>query len=275
MGSSGIPYYNGNRIAHNAEITSMVGEVQPIVKVYPRTIGAVLRGGGVTSKTLNLNCRTIPPVGTSRASVENFMNEWNEKYGVDTGTLTVDENDYLDCAIDTVNYDPKIINNYLTYDVNFRLGVQTEDTFDTPRQRVPSKLYEDTRGRTGLFVSGDSGKQFKIWHNMDIVRNLENRLTIELYANESSDNSIKFNGGFETIVGTCWMKASGEDQHVGWKQTVGAYIYNIMNGPLGDIGTLYLGGNEIKNCLWTKVTLEEVYPTSARYQLEFIVSLQC
>ena len=71
------------------------------------------------------------------------------------------------------------------------------------------------------------------------------------------------------------MKAAEDFQELEWRQTVGAYIYNYVNGPIGDIGTLYLGGKTISNCLFTEVRLTELWPTSARYELQFIVSLQC
>lgn len=281
--SSGIPYFCGDRLAHNAEITSMAANVQPIVKVYPRTIGAILKGGGTAKKTLTLTCRVIPPSGVSRADVEQFMHTLNENFGPRMGTLEVDNNEYLNCAINRITYDPKIVNNYLIYDIEFDLGVQLDGPLpnNVTRQLVPSKLFADTRGRPAQFIKtygeglDEVTRTFNFWHNVDIVRNLENRLTIELFDKYSKDESIKFNGGFETITAYCWMKAAGEDQEDGWRQTVGAYLYNIMNGPLGDMGTLTLGGNVISFCLFTDVKLTGVWPTSARYELTFLVSLQC
>ena len=202
--SSGIPYFCGQRLAHNAQVTSMIGNVQPVMKVYPRTIGGVLKAGGKVAKTLTLTCRTIPPSTASRGDVEQFMNTINETFGPLTGTLMVDDNEYLSCAINSISYEPIIVNNFLIYTIEFNLGVQSETT--TVRQLTPLRLYEDTRGRPGLFVSKytlddvETVKQFKIWHNMDIVRNLENRLKIELYDKNNKDNIITMEGGFEKIT---------------------------------------------------------------------------
>lgn len=283
--SLGIPYFCGYRIAHNAEITSMTANVQPIVKVFPRTIGGVLKGGGAVSKSITLTCRVIPPDGTSRAALEQFMHTFNETYGPLQGILLMDDNEFTDCSIAKITYEPKIVNNYLVFNIDFEMGVQKADeespTPLVPRQLIPSRLYADTRGRPAQFskIYGEGldevTRTFNFWHNVDIVRNLENRLTIELSDKYSKDNVIKFNGGFEMITAYCWMKAAQEYQEEGWRQTVSAYIYNIMNGPLGDIGTLYLGGNVITPCIFTDVKLMEVFPTSARYELMFMVSLQC
>lgn len=281
--SLGIPYFCGDRLAHNAEVTAMYGNVQPIVKVYPRTIGGVLKGGGTVSKTLTLTCRVIPPADTSRAALEQFMHTLNETFGPQIGTLEIDNNEFLNCAINRIDYEPKIVNNYLVYTIEFELGVQLDGPLPgpTPRQLVPSMLFADTRGRPAQFTKtyGEGldavTRTFDFWHNVDIIRNLENRLTIELFDKNSKDKSIKFNGGFETVTAYCWMKAAQEHQEEGWRQTVGAYIYNIMNGPLGDMGTLRLGGNVIDLCLFTDVKLTELWPTSARYELTFLVSLQC
>lgn len=277
--SSGIPFFCGERLAHIGKVVSMAGSIQPVMKVYPRTIGGVLKAGGVVSKTLTMECQVIPPTTATRGDVEEFMNTINEKFGPHKGILRVDDNEFLQCAINTIKYDPKVVNNFLTYTIEFNMGVQSETT--VIRQLTPSKLFADTRGRPGLFVSQHSvdgseiNREFEIWHNMDIVRDLENRLKIELYDVNSADNTIEIEGGFERITGYCWMKASGEDQEDGWRQTVGAYIYNIMNGPLGQRGVLYLGGKTINNALFTDVKLTEVFPTAARYELTFIVSLQC
>lgn len=284
--SSGIPYFCGLRLAHSAEIVAMDASVQPIVKVYPRTIGAVLKGGGVVSKTITLSCRVIPPQGTSRAALEQFMHTLNEQFGPMKGVLLVDGNEINDCAIARINYEPKIVNNYLVYTIDFEMGVQilsgeTPPEETGPRQLVPLRLLSDTRGRPAQFVktygSGldEVTRTFNFWHNVDIVRNLENRLNIELHDKYDKDQSIKFNGGFETITAYCWMTAAPQYQEDGWRQTIGAYFYNIMNGPLGDIGTLYLGGNTIETCLFTNFKMTEAHPTSARYELTFLVSLQC
>ncbi len=270
--SGGIPYFLGQSIAHNAEITDMQASVQPVIKIYPRNIGGVLKGGGVVSKTITLACRVIPPeANTTRGDVEQFMNTWNETYGIKIGTLRVDDNEYLDCGINNVTYEPDITDGFLRFTVEFALGVQSE-TLDY-RQLIPGELYDWSRGRKAWFVAG--GKTFHFWHNVDIVRNLENRLAIELYDIHNKDSTIKFNGGFETVTAYCWVVAPEDSQEDGWKQTVGAYIYNIMNGPLGEIGKFYLGGNVIENCLFTDVNLVECYPTGARYELKFLVSLQC
>lgn len=268
--SSGIPYFCGEQLAHNGRITSMVGSVQPIMKVYPRTIGGVIKAGGTNDKVITVECGIISPPDATRAQVEEMMNTLNEKFGPKVGTLLIDDNEYLNCAINTITYDTDLTDGYLKFTIDFHLGVQEDGGY---RQLTPSHLFYDSRGRVGIFQS--QGKTFHIVHNIDITRNLENRLDIEVADKNDKDKTIKFNGGFEMVTGYCWMKAAEEYQEDGWRQTVGAYIYDIMTGPLGDIGTLTIDTMTIKNCLFTSVKLLEVYPTSARYQLEFIVSLQC
>lgn len=277
--SSGVPIFNGMVMAHNARITGMSGTVQPIIKVYPRNIGAVIKCGGIVEKTMSVDCRMISPPTTSRAELEDFMNRYNEKFGPVKGTLFIDDNHYKDCAINSIKYSTDITSGYLVASVEFNLGVQTET--DAPAQLVPGKLFANINGRPGKFTVTDgegvdgTSKVFNIWHNMDITKDLENRLVMEIYDIHHKDRTIKINGGVETITAYCWMIAEKSEQEDGWLQTVGAYMYDMINGPLGSMGTLELGGKVMTNCLWTQVKLTETSPTGARYELTFVTSLQC
>ena len=266
--SSGVPYFNGDPLCHNGLITSMNASVQPIMTVYPRTIGGVLKAGGVNTKTISLDCSIITPTDATRSECEDLMNTINEKFGPATGTLVVDDNSYPNCSVNGIKYDSKIVDNFIKFSIEFRLGDQTDASI------TPLHLYEDTRGRVGSFTVEDKGT-FTLLHNVDITRDLANDLTIKIADKDDSDEVMTFSGGFETITAYCWMKAAGDQQEDGWKQTVGAYIYRIMTEVVGEMGTLSLGTSVINNCLFTDVTLNEVWPTSARYQLTFLVSLQC
>jgi hypothetical protein len=271
MKSSGIPTYNGDVIATSAVITKMSGSNSPVVKVFPRTIGCLLKQTGINSLSILLNCNLIIS-DVTRANIENYMNLLNERLVNKRSELFIDDNIYKNCIVKNISYSEKFVNNYLIYDIDFELSDQNTNV-QTTRQLVPGKLYDLNTGRKMTFTVGS--QEFDFWHNTDLVRNLEVDAYVKVYDKDLSYYYSRTVGGVEKIVCKCWVRATSEDQHDGWKQTIGAYIYNMMLGPLGKIGSLSLGGNTINYCLMTGVELEEVYPTSARYSVTFITSLQC
>lgn len=276
MGSNASIKFCGRSLAHNAEIKGMSGTSNVTMKIYPRTIGAVISPTGINKRTVSVECRAIVGGGVSRTNLELKMNSFNEFFLPKIGTLEIDENEYYNCAINSISYNPKVVKNYLIFTVEFELGVQKESDVTVPRQIIPATLFADTRGRTAKFTSTDTGRVFNFWHNMDIVRNAENIVIAKIYDPEGKEQSLRQQGGIEKIIATCWMKSSSENQHEGWRQTVGSYMFNIMHGPLGELGTLEIGNTTmVSNCILNEVKLEGIWPTSARYGLVFTASLQC
>lgn len=271
--SSGIAYFCGKQLGHVCNLAGMGGSVNAVVKTYPRAVGVVVRSGNAVTKTVTVDCVCIPPKSASRADLETYMNTFNETVATQQGSLVIDDNEYLDCVISSVNYGFDILNNFVKYTVAFELGIQSTD--DTVRYLTPSLLYQLSGVYRGGTFTNKAGSVLKIWHNMDIVRNLENTVVRKIYDGRKKDFKLSVQGGVEKIKAACWLRSPMEDQEPGWKQTVGAYIYNIMEGAVGEIGTLQLGTGTIENCLLQGVSLTEMGVTSARYELDFVASLQC
>lgn len=265
MISSGIPYFCGMQFADNAEITSMEGNCNPVIKIYPRNIGGIVKSTGVVSKTITINCRAIAPSNITRSELEDKMNAINEKFTPLNGDLYIDGNTYNDCVIKSISYSNKFVNNFLQYDIVFSLGEQFTNVIQ------PQELYDFSRGRKGI-VSIDGQNDFELWHNIDIVRNFESSLVTKILGNYYKDLQMGVNGGIEHITAYGWLRT---DSNYGWKQSVTAYIYNIMQNIVGEIGTLRLGTSTIKYCLFTSVKLIELKSNSARYTLDLLTSLQC
>jgi hypothetical protein len=271
--SSGAPYFCGTKIAKIARVSSMSGSVNAIIVTYPRAIGAIIKAGGVNTKNIVLECFQDGP--KNRSGLEACMHALNENVGTLTGELYIDGNTYKNCAINGIEYGDKIVNEYMTYSIDFNIGAQnTTDDFTEITQFEVDNLREGV-GRKAQFVNkyGTNKRPFKIWNNIDAVINLENNNRIQVQDVESKDLKVIFGGGVERIKLICWAYSSrGED---GWKQTITSYIFNMMAGPLGNIGTLTIVSNVFDYALWAGVNLIETWPTSARYELEFVVSLQC
>ena len=270
--SSGIPYFCDNQLAHGGQVANLNGSATTIVKSFPRVIGVLIKAGGQITRDIKISCYIVAPDISSRSDVENYQHSFNELHGKNTGNLVIDDNVFLDCAIKTVEFNLDIVKKWLRYDVNFSLGQQ--QSTNTKRQLTPSNLYNFTRGRKATFTSSEDNKIFNIWHNIDIVRNLENIVYLQLYDKDGKNYIQHRNGGVENIVCDCWILT---DTEAGWRQTVSAYMYNLINGPLGNLGTLNIDSGEviIERCQLVGVELVGVFATSARYRLSFLVSLEC
>ena len=288
MGSNASLIFCGTELSANAEVKGIEGDAGTSIKVFPRTIGAVISFNGINKRKLTVQGRAIVD-GVSRTELEIRMNTFNEFVAPKIGTVTIDENDYLACAVNSVKYQPKILNNYLIFDIDFAIGVQKTNVdgageviqdidIAIPRQMVPRTLYADNVGRTGTFVSSKNGSRFDFWHNIDMVRDMDNTLIEAVYDKDGKEMFYRQQGGIEKITIYGWLRSSQQNQHDGWKQTVGAYMFNMINGPMGDLGDLYVGKNNTKvvsNCLLTSAKLTGLWPTSATYEITLLASLQC
>lgn len=271
MSANCTPTFKGQEFAHNASVTSMDGFCSPVLKSYPRNIGVVIRDPGVVYRTLGLRCVIVPPETATRSDIENFMNDLNEGFVCKgKSDLFINGNTFKNCAIESIDYDTTF-RNLLLFDANFVFGQQAEDA--TCRQIILKNFSSMSRGRAGTFTTsyGDNaGNVLHIFNNVDIFRHL--RANVRMKAYENREKYVDVDGSYEEINCLCWAYTNVE---IDWKQSIEGYIYNIMFGPLGDIGTLVVNETEIENCMLTGVKLNTVHPTSASYELTFIASLQC
>ena len=113
-------YFDGDQISHNSYIVPN-GTNTPRIITYPRTIGGILQESGVTEKRLQLRSYLIPPDGGSREDVENYFHELNERIGSKEATLLVNGNHYPNCSVENIQYEDKIVKNFIRFDVNFLL----------------------------------------------------------------------------------------------------------------------------------------------------------
>jgi hypothetical protein len=266
--------FDGDQISHNSYIVPR-GTSAPRIITYPRTIGGILQESGVVEKRLNVRSYIIPPGGGSREDIENYFHELNELIGSKEATLLVNGNHYPNCNVENIQYEDTIVKNFTRFDVNILLGEQNTDN-DFRQLDVP-ELEGFSRGRIIEFeteMEDGTSRTFTFWHNFDLVKNFETTLTVKRGSDTTGWNTgiVLKVGGFERIV--CYGWIIGPELHN--RKNLEAYFYNIMNGPLGRLGTITIGGTQvINNALLTELTVEDSTALAIKYQLTFLVSLQC
>ena len=138
-------------------------------------------------------------------------------------------------------------------------------------------LEDFTRGRKMSFINemeDGTTRTFEFWHNFDMIKNLETQITIKRTTEiegQSPSKVIRV-GGFEKVICQGWIIGP----EVETRRNLEAYWYNIMNGPMGRLGTLNIEDNQtIENCVLTNMDVEDSTHIAVRYTLTFLVSLQC
>jgi hypothetical protein len=271
----GIAYFDGDQISHGSYVV-LKGSNQPTVITYPRTVGGIIQESGVVEKELELRSYLIPPVGSKREDLEDYFHSLNEKIGSKEADLEVNGNTYLNANVKNIDYDNVIVNNFTRFSVNFELNNQDED--GEIRQLTVPGLLGFTRGRKMKFVTqmeDGEDKTFHFWHNFDLIKNFETEITLK--RGTEIDGSVTGKvirvGGFEKNI--CYGWVLGPETNT--RRNLEAYAYNIINGPLGRLGTLYVDGENrvITNCVLTNFIMEDSTALGIKYELTFFSSLQC
>lgn len=271
----GIPYFDGDQIAHDAYLV-LSGSSNPNAIIYPRTIGGILQESGVVEKTAKLRCYLIPPE-SGRYQIESYMHELNEKIGSKEADLEVNGNTYLNMNVESIEYDRILVNNFIRFDINFKMSEQNEG--GSIRQLSVPDLQMFSRGRKGTFdCTLDDGEEptFNFWDNLDIIDSFETQITLKRSGNQElnaeSRGLVIRRGGFEKTVVLGWV--IGPENNT--RQNLEAYFYNMINGPLGRLGTFKLDGRTIKEkTVFSSVSMEDTTNKTIKYELGFVTSLQC
>jgi len=263
-----IAYFNGDQISNDSFVTfSATGRV--IVETYPRTIGGVLKESGIVDRNLTLHSYLVLPDSATRLDLENFFNSLNEQIGPGSGTLQVNGNTYNNLVVNSINYDTFKTKKFIRYTVGFKFEDQTDD--GVIRQLNVPNLQDFSRGRKLRFDSYEDGKSFHFWHNFDNIRTLETSVR-QKNPGVDENSRVTKTGGFEKI--TCYGWILGPEQNT--RQNFEAYFYNIINGPLGKLGTLYHDGEKIAEyAMFTEFSMDDSLGTGINYVLSFLTSLQC
>lgn len=270
----GLAVFDGDVIATDAYL-SMRGTSQPSVIIYPRTIGGILQESGVVQKNLTLHAYMVPPSNSTREDIEDYFHLLNEQIGSKEADLSVNDNVYLDANVSNIDYDRIIVDKFCRYTIDFELNNQNGDT-NTIRQLSVPDLVNFSRGRKAVFTTemeDGSSRSFTFWHNMDVVKPFNTEITVKISTNQLGvTGKVIRVGGFERIVCMCWI--IGPDVHP--RKNIESYFYNIINGPLGRIGTLVIDGTQtIEKCVLTEFSMDTTPQSSLRYELSFLASLQC
>jgi len=251
------------------------GSSSPNIKTFPRTIGGIIKPTNQISKNVTANIYLVPPSDTTKTTVEYFQYQLNEKLAKSPGTLSLSGNSYSNAYPVSTNFDPVITDGYIRYTIDFLLGDQ--DSCGVVNQLSTPDLYELGRGRSLSFTTtqlDDTENIFYFWHNVDSIRNLEMNITETNSGKDGKEGQVVKSGGFERIACECWFIMFDNET----RTSIEAYLYNMINGPLGQVGTLIYnapGDNTWNNCFLQNIRMDDKIFAGARYNLEFLTPLQC
>lgn len=270
----GVAIFDDDEISHDSYIVPK-GSSNPLVTIYPRTIGGLIQESGVVEKIITLKSYLIPPkLGNTRSYVEDFMHNLNEQIGGKEATLECNGNQYLKANVKGINYDTFITKDFIRYGIDFELNDQNDG--EEIRQLDVPDLLGFSRGRTITFetqLSDLSYRTFTFWHNFDQVQNLETNVTISHSEQYGGAGKVIRNGGFENIICNGWIIGPETNN----RKNLEAYFYNIMNAVVGRLGTIDINNGEriITNAFLKDMNPEDNCNPTLRYTLTFLASLQC
>jgi hypothetical protein len=266
----GKAYFGSDLLASDSYIVFRASS-QPKITTYPRTVGGIIQESGVVKKSIALRSFQIFPDGTTRTDVEEYFHLLNERINNREDTLTIHGNTYPYANVSDNDFDFFITKKFVKFTINFELNNQDSGVV---RQLPCPGLVNFSRGRKMRFVSlSDWGaaQTFHFWHNFDLTKNLNVSLSFRNPSRESR-SKVERAGGFEKITCHGWIIGPEIEN----RRNIEAYFYNIVNGPLGRLGDLYIdGGQVINNCILTDFTMEDTVRFSLHYELTFLASLQC
>jgi hypothetical protein len=267
-----IPLINGEQVGNDGYLVQK-GISNPRLIIYPRTIGGIIEESGLVEMNFMLKCYLVVPSNTTRDQLETFFNTLNEKWVNQSVTLTANGNVYQNVYIKSIDYDLIIVNNYTHFTIHCILGDQNSGT-DIPNQLGCNLLQSFSRGRILKFTTiwDDSSQHvFQFWHNFDTVRNFETQINLKSSTIFGGNTKVIVAGGFEKLVCQGWI--IGPDTKT--RQTLEAYFYNMINGPLGHIGVMQLGTQVWQRCFLQEISVEDSTNPTLKYTLTFLTSLQC
>jgi len=265
----GKAYFDSYEVSHDSYVV-LSGSSEPEITLLPRTIGGYVEESGIVEKRLQLKSTLIFPDGKKRKDIELLMHSFNELIAFREGSLVVNGNTYLNAIMSGNVQNKEFFDKFIRYDMDFILGNQ--DTGITIRQLVPSQLIGFSRGRKMRFtneLSDGSTRTFNFWHNFDLIKNYEIEVSLTNPDRMETSRVIR-TGGFEKIECSGWLIGPQTN-----RQSIEAYFYNILNGPLGRVGTLYIDDQTINNCFLSNFSMDGTPNPNVRYELSFIASIQC
>lgn len=268
----GVPFFDGDDLSA-AAYGILSGSSTPLLIIYPRTIGGIIQESGVIDKSINVKNFIKTPIDTSRRTVEEFHNALNERIGSKTATLSLNGNSYLRCDVKSINFDNDIVDNFIKFTINFQIGDQNKG--GTIRQLSVPDLQDFTRGRQATFktrLEDFSLRTFTFWHNMDKFRNFETQITVKHTDSFGGGSRVLRVGGFERIRCECWLIGLDNEKN---RQNIEAFFFNMINGPLGRIGTLTINGEILTDTFFESADMADATTVGIRYNLTFLKSLAC
>jgi hypothetical protein len=261
----------GTELAHISNVSSIscASSVQEVE--FARSIGCVLRPSGLVTKTISIDNSLQLAKGTTRSQIEESMNKLNEHLAGKMGILEVYGVKIENCIPTSVDYGKEIMNNLLTYNISFDITDQKN------KQYTISGIYSYDGRRIATFKSNQvtgmpAPKAFSFYQNCDMVRDVKYKVINKVRPDLKDNVSTPGGGGVERIQLSCWTTIL---ESVYGRQMGLSYMLNMINSCVGEVGTLTLGTNTIKNCVIVGVNLKSLGVSNMEYEVVLSASLQC
>lgn len=247
---------------------TLSGTSNPEIVTYPRSRGALVRPSKIVEKNINLNCVWIFGSNATMSDVESYQHRLMEHFSSSSkSTLTINGLSIENCAVNDASVSA-VKAGVMFYTVDISIGQQ--HAYPEQGEITHSQFSGyPTLGaqRSGTFTPEGSGP-FTLGQRVEKFHNAKFEVTQDLPASWAIENRIKHNGGTEEIRVRGWITNET-------RQALMTFAYNVINGPLGKIGTLSIGGNTTQYAVMRDFSMEPIKGGSMYWDATFITSLQC
>lgn len=268
-------YLGSQQISKIARVT-FSGSSSPLVKTFPRGIGALLNPSGNADRNISLHC--FWAVDTTKTEIERYQYSLNETLALRNRIdLSVNGNVYQNVIPRSCSQEILEQDEYFVYTMGFAL--------DHAQSLLNSQVkITQVRDAYFLYEYGDIDQELSVF-KFRFFDNWEAGISVDFDQKayergfRKSGTDLRVAGGVHKFALNCWIVREPTKE-------LESYFFNFVagSGPLGKKGTLYLNGYTYENVIMTAFANENITsgsgPTgvgqsNAKYTVEFQTSVQC
>lgn len=230
---------------------------------YPRSKGVLLIPSKKKVGNVKLDCVMVRK--GSMDTKENLQHKLFENLlSTASGTLTIQGVSIQNCFPRVANF-KKCNDRVMEYNIEFEIGKQNDYSsgvsFNQISPMPPLRSY-----RTGSFVS--NGRTFTFGHQVEQLKSSKYGVKNSPDYRWSYEDNKRLEGGAESIQVKGWMNNVS-------KASCLAFGYNIIFGPMGQLGDLTVGNDSTYDAIMTKANIESVTDNNLSWNATFATTLKC
>lgn len=242
---------------------NLSGESSVSVRQYPRSKGVLIFPTKKKNGTISLKCAIVRKGNMD--TKEDLQHKLLERLlSSGSGTLGIEGISIENCCPKNASFS-KCNDRVLEYEITFDIGLQVSYSNGIKfNQLSPMPVLRDYR--TGTFVS--NGRTFTFGHQVEQLKSATYMTKNLLDYRWSNEYRKITEGGQEVISVNGWLNNIAKSKGL-------VYIYNMIFGPLGQLGTLTVGSDSTADVIMTSVGMEDMNTNNLVWNASFVTTLKC